>query len=676
MKESDARWRLVGITLVLGVILGMVALAAREIFLASFGELERQDMVKNVERVRDSLNEQLLQLDATNGDYSGWDDACRFVRDGDPAFVEANLDTAIYAKLRLNLLAYFDNQGLQIYRRFYDYRHGREIPLPENLQSLLKPGGKLLQHADNRSFVRGVLSLPGGPMLVSARPVLASDYRGPVRGTLVTGRILDDVEVSRLAQITQLKVSIIPVTGEDLPDDIKRAPVSLAADETTYVQAGTEGQVEGSLLFRDIFGRESFLVRVETPRLIFQQGSETINYFILWCLAIGIGAVIAIQYLAERLEMVRRRGREIEKRYRSVVEHAAEGILLFDDTNYEILEVNPFFASYLGYAEAELTGRSLLEFMRLSVAEAQEEFYLIQQQEKREFKFLHRDGTILLAEVCASRIPFRERQVLCLMVHDLTLRKELEYQSMRAAQMVAIGELASGIAHEINNPITGVINYAQLLQQKPHLTLQDRDILARIVKEGGRIAQIVHSLLFFARDSGKNKSRLIAQQLLAEALTLAQRQLEKEGIELVLDLADTPLEIYANPQQVEQVWLNLISNARHAFLAIDGTTGRNKELHIAMQMVESQGRLLCRTTFFDNGTGIPAQMLNHVLKPFFTTKPAGMGTGLGLSISLDIVKSFGGELTIDSREGEYTLVTVDFPLVATGEPAGPTPLSP
>ncbi|TLM65556.1 MAG: PAS domain S-box protein [Deltaproteobacteria bacterium] len=246
---------------------------------------------------------------------------------------------------------------------------------------------------------------------------------------------------------------------------------------------------------------------------------------------------------------------------------------------------------------------------------------------------------------------------------DITAQKELEYQNMRAAQLAAVGELAAGIAHEINNPITGVINYAQLLLNREHFTGKDHEILERIIKEGNRVASIVRDLLFFSRDGGKQKSVAIAQQLLEETLTLARKQLEKDGIELRLDLEAAPLLVQVNPQQLEQVWLNLVSNARHALNERHGNGRTAKELGITMHPVDLQGKKYCRATFLDNGSGIPERILGQIFRPFFTTKPAGVGTGLGLSISQQIVRNCDGELAITSREGEFTKVTVDIPLV-------------
>ncbi len=242
------------------------------------------------------------------------------------------------------------------------------------------------------------------------------------------------------------------------------------------------------------------------------------------------------------------------------------------------------------------------------------------------------------------------------------LRKEAE----RAAHLAALGELAAGVAHEINNPVSGIIGCAEILANKTAPGSREHDLGRRILKEGDRIAFITQSLLSFAREEPGEKVPVPVGEILADLLTLTEAQLRKEGITLRVDIDDEALIISAQPQRLEQVFLNIINNARDALNQKYPEKVEEKALSITAKRTLANGRPLVRIAFHDRGAGIPEQVLNKVKNPFFSTKPKGKGTGLGLSISQGIVADCGGKLTVDSVEGAFTEVAVELPLLDAG----------
>ncbi|MDY0261507.1 MAG: PAS domain S-box protein [Syntrophotalea acetylenica] len=244
---------------------------------------------------------------------------------------------------------------------------------------------------------------------------------------------------------------------------------------------------------------------------------------------------------------------------------------------------------------------------------------------------------------------------------DITRQIRLREESLRTGQLASLGELAAGVAHEINNPINGIINYAQLLADSLDIAREDHEILKGIIDEGERIANIVRNLLAFARTRKEHKDRMNLWDALACSLALTESQLRKDGIRLQLDVpADLP-EIIAHAQEIQQVILNLLSNARYALNKKYPAVAPDKILSIKASPCENQDVPSVRIDFHDRGIGIPEGVRHKVLDPFFTSKPAGEGTGLGLSISHGIVKDHQGEILIDSREGHFTTVTLIFP---------------
>lgn len=252
---------------------------------------------------------------------------------------------------------------------------------------------------------------------------------------------------------------------------------------------------------------------------------------------------------------------------------------------------------------------------------------------------------------------------------DITEQKRAEAEMLRSSQLALMGEVAAGVAHEVNNPINGIINYATIMANRSSPESEEHDIAARIIKESNRIAEIVKGLLFFARDSKGNKHPVNIINIMSDSLGLVGTQMRKEGIRFSTLQPSGPSYIMADPQRIEQVFLNILRNARYALNQKYTGSDKDKALEIYYEETIIDDQPFIRTVFHDKGIGIPKEIMDKITDSFFSTKPHGIGTGLGLSISNTIVSDHGGNLLIESSEGEFTKVMVDLPLVAK-EPEG------
>ncbi|TNF56813.1 PAS domain S-box protein, partial [bacterium] len=246
-------------------------------------------------------------------------------------------------------------------------------------------------------------------------------------------------------------------------------------------------------------------------------------------------------------------------------------------------------------------------------------------------------------------------------VQDVTEQRQAEAEVIRAGHLASLGEMAAGVAHEINNPINGIINYAQLLTDKSKPGIETDEIADRIIKESDRIASIVKNLLSFARDRKEQRRPVRISDVLFDTLALTEAQIRKDGIKLMFKVHENMSRINVQQQQIEQVFMNIISNARYALNRKFPETHENKVLQITGEEITVKNVPYVRISFYDSGIGIPADKIEKVMNPFFSTKPADKGTGLGLSISHGIVIGHDGKLTIDSVEGEFTRVIIDLP---------------
>jgi signal transduction histidine kinase len=244
---------------------------------------------------------------------------------------------------------------------------------------------------------------------------------------------------------------------------------------------------------------------------------------------------------------------------------------------------------------------------------------------------------------------------------DITEQKRAEAETIKTSQLVLLGELAAGVAHEVNNPINGIINYSQILANKSSSGSEEHKIARRIIKESNRVAGIVRGLLSFAHSNKEEKHPVQLHEIMADSLSLVKTQLENNGITLMIDIPFGLPKIIANPHHIEQVFLNIINNARYALNQKYSFSDKNKVLEIYSKETTIIKQPFIRTVFHDKGTGISKEIIDNITDHFFSTKPTGKGTGLGLSISKNIISDHGGNLSIESTEGKFTKVIVDLP---------------
>jgi signal transduction histidine kinase len=246
--------------------------------------------------------------------------------------------------------------------------------------------------------------------------------------------------------------------------------------------------------------------------------------------------------------------------------------------------------------------------------------------------------------------------------NDITDQKKAEAETLRTSQLASLGELAAGVAHEINNPINGIINYAQILVNRSTQETKEHDIAARIIHEGDRIASIVKNLLTFAHDRGEEKRPVYISEIISDALSLTETQLRKDCIRIKVSIPSKLPAITAQYQQLEQVFLNIISNSRYALNRKYPAANVNKIVEISAEPKNDNSSSSIQISFYDQGAGIPDELLEKIMNPFFSTKPIGEGTGLGLSISNEIIIDHGGVINVESVEGVYTKVTINLPV--------------
>ncbi|MCC6142171.1 MAG: PAS domain S-box protein [Candidatus Hydrogenedentes bacterium] len=244
-------------------------------------------------------------------------------------------------------------------------------------------------------------------------------------------------------------------------------------------------------------------------------------------------------------------------------------------------------------------------------------------------------------------------------------RREAEAKVIQASKLASIGELAAGVSHEINNPINGIINCADILLQNKDLSESNRKFTQLIRSEADRIAVIVRNLLTFSRQEKEQHSLARMCDIVSAVLSLSSKRIAKSHIDLQVDVREDLPKLKCRSEQLQQVLMNLIINAIHALDERYPDMDPDKILSIRAHELSDREEPIIRLTVEDHGTGISPAHRDRLFDPFFTTKGRDRGTGLGLSVSDGIVKAHGGTITVESELGKYTRFHVDLPLNQT-----------
>lgn len=238
-----------------------------------------------------------------------------------------------------------------------------------------------------------------------------------------------------------------------------------------------------------------------------------------------------------------------------------------------------------------------------------------------------------------------------LVIRDITAEKEMELRVIQSEKMAALGQLVAGVAHELNNPLSAINGFSELLL---NTAVDDsvRNMADKIKKSAERASNIVQDLLVFSRAPKLDKTHVNIKYLLNETLDIVSEALSASKISASIDVADD-IVMPLDKSQMDRVLLNLVTNAIHAM------SDSGKGDRMLLKGYKENNRVIIEVS--DNGPGIPGNVIQKIFEPFFTTKGFGKGTGLGLSICYNIIKAHGGDISVKSKEGEGTTFVIELP---------------
>lgn len=350
----------------------------------------------------------------------------------------------------------------------------------------------------------------------------------------------------------------------------------------------------------------------------------------------------------------------------------AEVMLVALNASGDVTLINKKGCAILGYTEREILGKNWFDnFLptasRATVRDVAAQIINGEIESVRSYEntVLTKSGEERLIEWHNTELRDSEGAIVGHMASglDITERVAAEAHLLQSQKLEAIGILAGGVAHEINNPINGILNYAQLILDDIGVDNPSSEFAVEIGNEARRVASIVTNLLSFARPARKEGALELMSDLVGSTLTLTRSVFMRDQIILEVEIPEDLPRVKCRGQQIQQVLMNLLTNARDALNDKYEGYNENKIIRITSKVISQAGKKWLRTTVEDRGTGIPEELWEHLFDPFFTSKRPDRGTGLGLSISHTIVKDHDGEISVESEVGEWTRFHVDLPVM-------------
>ncbi|MEW6665805.1 MAG: ATP-binding protein [Thermodesulfobacteriota bacterium] len=381
------------------------------------------------------------------------------------------------------------------------------------------------------------------------------------------------------------------------------------------------------------------------------------------------GEIIAAMEMSLDLTHLRfweREARKSEEKYRIIFNTIPNPVFVLDPDTLEILDCNDSAEAVYGFSKEDLQGSSFSILFEQTGREEYSRTVRSAGPVLDRTRQIRKDGKVIYVNMRISSSEYLGRKALLVTASDVTLKMLAEQQVIQASKMATLGEMATGVAHELNQPLSVIKTAGSFLKRKAEREEPiPKDILKTMAQEidshVDRASRIISHMREFGRKSGVAKERVQVNDVLRRAVDFFKQQLKLREIEVIEELKeDLPL-ILADANRLEQVVVNLLINARDAIEAKAAAPDPViKNRRIVLASGEEGAMVTIRVS--DTGKGIPPSIREKIFEPFFTTKEVGKGTGLGLSISYGIVRDYDGTIRVESKEGEGTSFVVQFPI--------------
>jgi diguanylate cyclase (GGDEF)-like protein/PAS domain S-box-containing protein len=271
---------------------------------ANLAELENESVQKDITRLRQTIDKEAGNLATTTRDWASWDDTYAFMANRNQEYIDSNLADSTFTSLGINLMLLVSTEGEIVYGKAFDLKNNIEVPYPKSIIEHILPGQPLVSHSQPESSLQGILILPEGPLMVASRPILTSEYQGPVRGTLVIGRYMTQAELVNLTGLPWPSLAIYRWDNQELPGDVHQVLPQLART-SDYIQPINQDTIAGYAILNDLYGKPALILRIENPRNYYTQGQREMRTLIAAFLIFSLVTCAFVLLQLDRLVLKR-----------------------------------------------------------------------------------------------------------------------------------------------------------------------------------------------------------------------------------------------------------------------------------------------------------------------------------------------------------------------------------
>ena len=691
MKEQK-KASLLGVLLFI-ILLGCISIAANRLLLNGFIKTEENNIQKDINRALEALQDDIEKVDYIVRNWSNWDDSYKFIQDRNEDYIKSTLNLESLQGIKQNIIAYINSSGTLVYSHAIDWENGKDMPFPDELKKHFIPNSPLLSHKSGESAVKGLIMLKNAPLIISSRPILTSEGKGPIRGTLIMGRYLNAAEINQLSKMTHLSLQFARLDIDALPKDVQIAAHSLSSEHPVFFNILDEESIAGYGLINDLYGKTALIVHLNEPRAIYQQGRATIKYFLMISSLILLMMWFVIQKLLNKLFSSQESLQQSEERYRTLVEHANDAIISLNPDG-QIVAWNSYAEKIFGYTAEEIIGEPFTTVLPQRYHAAQQQFLdkafregkAVLPEKSVDGFGLRKDGTEFPVEQSFSLWRSEHGMLSTVILRDITDRKKIEAfleseVEARTADLMELNQKLSDsitelnqakkdaeaanaaksdflarMSHEIRTPMNGVLGMAELLLNSD-LTHKQRKLAQTLHNSGETLLCILNDILDFSKiEAGKLVLESInfnLRDIIEEALELLAERAHSKGVEMLCHVPpELPVALNGDPVRLRQIFINLIGNAVKF-------TEKGEIVISVMPLEITEDDVKLRCAIQDTGIGIGEEDKSKLFAPFIqadnSTRRKYGGTGLGLAIVKQLVELMGGTISLDSTPGKGTL---------------------
>lgn len=642
--------------------------------LPGFLELEQQQAAKNITRVKTAIEREIINNRKVSTDWAVWDDMYHYAIDGNKEFETSNFQWETLPTTGVNLIYVINLQGKIVYKAAI-------IPSTEEMVDLRQlpaesfPSDHLvMQYRSVETSRSGILLTDFGPLLLTSHDILTSAGTGPSHGTLLFGRFLTSSIINDLNQQTQVDFTVRDPLSEPFSEAEKKLVQELGTKQQITQVVNDEKMLVYGLL-NDLQQQTALLITATLQRQILQRGMVTAR-FSSFVLLSSVGLIVASLLAYVVVSNLRSRKRQdlveaLVAQRTDELRLSQERLNALSDASFEAIflaekgvcvEQNRAAELMFGYTYEQATGQNIESWVAPEHLETARTNILADVKTPFEIVARRKDGSTFPAEIQARTATFRGKTVQVIALRDKSEQKKaererkiLEEKLQQSQKMESLGMMASGVAHDLNNILSGIVSYPELIMMS---LAKDSPLLIPVmqIREAGkRAAEVVDDLLTLARGVSRSREINNLNAIIAEYLESPEllSLLGLHGhVSLKTELEPDLLNISCSTIHIKKCLMNLVTNAAEAIRGPGEILVATRNLYLDTplaghpQMAKGEFTVLSVT---DTGIGIPEESLGRIFEPFYSRKVVGRsGTGLGLAVAWNTVHDHNGGITVES----------------------------